>query len=107
MRDQLLEEPTVASPRREPCYLKELTTDESEVVELQMGYFKDNKICTSSQTEKVVVIQDETEITDLLAKQNEAKKRKTVSTQTDSLTSCEASVQKNPMVESCLQFMAN
>ncbi|XP_062599176.1 uncharacterized protein LOC134260608 [Saccostrea cucullata] len=58
-----------------------------------MGYFKDNKICTSSQTEKVVVIQDETEITDLLAKQNEAKKRKTVSTQTDSRTSCEASVQ--------------
>ncbi|XP_061191719.1 uncharacterized protein LOC133199937 [Saccostrea echinata] len=56
-----------ASPQRAPCYLQELSTDEAEVVELQMNYFKQNKICTSSQTEKVVVIQDEQEIVDLLS----------------------------------------
>jgi hypothetical protein len=64
--------------------LRDLTTDEGEVVELQMTYFSEGKICSSSQTDQVVVIQDEQEIIDLVAQQKETRKETTeVSTQTD------------------------
>ncbi|XP_062612437.1 uncharacterized protein LOC134274201 [Saccostrea cucullata] len=77
-------QPANASPQRAPCYLQELSTDEAEVVELQMNYFKQNKICTSSQTEKVVVIQDEQEIVDLLSSNKKCHHKATQMDDTDS-----------------------
>ena len=62
-----------SSPQRDPCFLEELSKDEAEVVELQMRCFQRNHLSTASQTDKVVVVQDEKEIIDLLAKQNHGK----------------------------------
>ncbi|XP_048770551.2 uncharacterized protein LOC125676772 [Ostrea edulis] len=82
-----------ASPQRDPCYFRDLSTDEAEVVELQMKHFSAGKICSSSQTEQVVVIEDEQEIVDLISKQNGKKESREVSTQTDTVECLSSSVQ--------------
>lgn len=50
------------SPQRQPCYFDELETDDVEVIRPQR---RENVL--SSQTEKVVVNEDEAEILDLIA----------------------------------------
>lgn len=73
------------SLQRQPCYFDELETDDAEVIRLHMRTHKEGKMCSSSQTEKVVVIEDEAEILDLIA----SRKKKMV----DSATQTENTAQ--------------
>lgn len=74
------------SPQRQPCYFDELETDDAEVIRLHMRTHKEGKMCSSSQTEKVVVIEDEAEILDLIV----SRKKKMV----DSATQTENTAQR-------------
>lgn len=89
------------SPQRPPCYFNELEADDAEVIRLQMRTHKEGKMCSSSQTEKVVIIEDEAEILDLIAS-----KKKTM---VDSATQTENTAQNADQrtTDSCSQTDEN
>ena len=99
------------SPQRSPCYFEDLTSDNAEVVRLQMRTHLEGKICSSSQTEKVVVLEDEMEVLELVSSvekkkttdgttQTDHRRTKDTSTQTRSFpspaTSLDCAVQTDP-----------
>ncbi|XP_062622053.1 uncharacterized protein LOC134283555 [Saccostrea cucullata] len=59
-----------ASPMRSPVYLDDLSSDEREIVQQQVVFHEAGKVSSTSQTDKVIVVQDEKEILELISGSN-------------------------------------